>query len=142
MVRCLVLALALLSGCATATRILSDPPGALVYVNGELVGRTPVVYHNDKGLPRRYHLELRRPGCDALDLFVDTRMSYLWGITGLIVPVTYLWAWSLDSEYDFFLDGPEKTCTFDEEEYIEELDERYGGYDDDDYVPPPRKKRR
>lgn len=60
-----VLPLLLAAGCVQRTMTLtSDPPGALVYLNGQEVGRTPLTrsftwYGN-------YDVELRREGYDTL----------------------------------------------------------------------------
>ena len=100
----LVLALATSSGCATATRLHTRPEGATVWVNGELIGKTPVVYENDPGLPRRYHVQVYEPGYAPLDFYLDARMSWLWGYVGAVTLVPYLWAWSLGRDYVFALE--------------------------------------
>ncbi len=91
------------AGCATATRLHTRPEGATVYVDGELIGKTPVVYDNDPGLPRRYHVQLYKPGYAPLDFYLDAKMSWLWGYVGAVTLVPYLWAWSLGREYVFAL---------------------------------------
>jgi len=99
---CIAVACALLGGCGT-THIYSEPPRALVYVNGALIGKTPVTYHHDRGLARRYHIEVYRDGYEPLDLYVDTQMSYVWGLFGAFLLFPKLWAWSLPSELQFNL---------------------------------------
>ena len=90
-------------GCATATRLHTTPEGATVYVNGKLTGATPVVYDNDPGLPRRYHVQVAKPGYEPLDFYLDTRLSWLWGYLGFVAVVPYLWAWSLERDYVFVM---------------------------------------
>ena len=77
----------------------------MLYVNGEAIGRTPVVYDDGRGLPRRFHVELYRDGCEPLDFYLDTRMSYGWGMLSEVLFVPGLWAWSLDDHYLFELSG-------------------------------------
>ncbi len=101
----LVLALATSAGCATATRLHTHPEGATVWVNGELIGKTPVVYENDPGLPRRYHVQLYKPGYAPLDFYLDAKLSWLWGYVGAVTLVPYLWAWSLGRDYVFALEA-------------------------------------
>jgi len=55
-VKVAALALALLTGCATiiaggpdAVPITTNPPGAYVYVNGQVVGQTPMMVELDRG---------------------------------------------------------------------------------------------
>jgi hypothetical protein len=90
-------------GCATATRLHTTPEGAIVHVNGKLIGNTPIVYDNDPGLPRRYHVQVTKPGYESLDFYLDTRLSWLWGYVGFVTLVPYLWAWSLEREYVFVM---------------------------------------
>jgi hypothetical protein len=57
--------LALAGGCAQRTlNIASDPPGALVYLNGQEVGRTPMRY--DFKWYGDYDITLRREGYATL----------------------------------------------------------------------------
>lgn len=93
----------MLVGCATASRIHTEPEGATLYIDGLLMGETPFVFHNDPGLPRRYHVQIAKPGFEPLDFYIDTRMSWLWGYVGLVTLVPYLWAWSLSGDYVFAL---------------------------------------
>lgn len=57
--------LAVVGGCAQRTlNITSDPPGALVYLNGQEVGRTPMRY--DFKWYGDYEVTLRRQGYETL----------------------------------------------------------------------------
>lgn len=100
---CAMLVALCLASCGVGTRINTQPRGAKLYVNGALVGETPVVYANPRGLPRRYHVEIRREGHEPLDFFLDARMTVGWGIAGALLLIPNLWAWSLASEYTFTL---------------------------------------
>lgn len=74
MVRCtLMLAVGLLltvSGCVTRRVIIkSDPPGAMVFRNGQPIGPTPVeesfTYYG------KYHYRLIREGCEPVDYYPE-----------------------------------------------------------------------
>ncbi len=91
------------TACATA-RIHSDPPGARLYVNGLYMGTTPFNYGNEAGLPRRYHIQLVKEGYRPLDLYIDARMSWLWGYLGAFTGIPLLFAWSLSGDYVFYLE--------------------------------------
>jgi hypothetical protein len=63
----LLLAAGLSGGCVERRFIVySDPPGALVYINGQYVGATPAdfyyVYHG------KYHIRLVRDGYETLEV--------------------------------------------------------------------------
>lgn len=101
MMRVVALITLLLTGCATATRFHTQPEGATLYVDGLLMGETPFVFHNEPGLPRRYHVQIVKSGYEPLDFYLDTRLSWLWGYIGVVTLVPYLWAWSLRGDYVF-----------------------------------------
>jgi hypothetical protein len=94
--------LMVLSACATA-RIHTKPEGAQLYIDGLYMGDTPYSYSGEAGLPRRYHLQIIKPGFEPLDLYVDARMSWIWGYVGSFTLVPLLWAWSLSGDYEFHL---------------------------------------
>ena len=48
--------------------IQSDPPGALVMINGKEVGETPVYFDYNLSSGREHDVQLSRPGYDQVDL--------------------------------------------------------------------------
>ncbi|MFH0901535.1 MAG: PEGA domain-containing protein [Pseudomonadota bacterium] len=95
----LVVAATLVGGCATTTRIGTKPAGAKVIIDGALVGTTPTVFHDSRGLPKRYHVEIYREGSQPIDMYVDSQMDWTFGLLGLFLsPLFYLWAWNLDDD--------------------------------------------
>ncbi len=114
----ILLALALAS-CASAARFHTDPEGALLYVNGQRIGTTPVAYANDPGLAQRYHVQIVKPGYEPLDFYLDNSLSWIWGYCGLMGLVPYLWGWSLSGDHVFHLiplHDERAPPSFDEEE--------------------------
>jgi hypothetical protein len=66
---------ALGAGCATST-ITSRPPGAAVFVDGrEICSATPCQWASPGSLPRRHHLQLRKPGYRDVDLYLDRELA-------------------------------------------------------------------
>ncbi len=101
--RAVALWLVLASGCASAARFHTRPEGATLYVNGLKVGHTPLAYDNEPGPPRRYHVQLVKPGYAPLDFYLDTSISWAWGYLGAFTLLPYLWAYALRGDYVFTL---------------------------------------
>jgi hypothetical protein len=102
---CAVLMVGLLllaSGCAQQTRILSDPSGARVFVDGREVCTTPCTYDYKTGSSGlSYQVELRKEGFDPVfyrmtaDEVDREARSSLW-TAGLMIPGgSLLWVGSL-----------------------------------------------
>jgi len=53
-------------GCAHTVRIDTTPPGATVFVDGALLGTSPVDLEERSGLSRRYEVRLSKPGYEEL----------------------------------------------------------------------------
>ena len=85
----------LTTGCTRVTWIHSTPSGALVRINNEEVGRTPVAYKSTRGLPKRFRIRLEKDGCEPSDFYLDSTMSWGMGYAGAISLVPLFWAWSL-----------------------------------------------
>jgi hypothetical protein len=80
----LLVGLVLLAGCARRTLdISSDPPGALVYLNDEEVGRTPMKY--DFTWYSDYDVTLRKDGYETLKTHRKLKAPvYMWPPLDLI----------------------------------------------------------
>ena len=67
---------ALLAGCSETVMIHSTPPGANVYMDGTMVGTTPIVFTVPRSeLKNRYELELTKDGYDSYLGDVHTRVA-------------------------------------------------------------------
>jgi hypothetical protein len=66
-------------GCYQSAYLLTDPPGAKVYVNGELLGVSPVELTIDDGpgvtFPTRLHARFERAGYEPLEHDLPTQIS-------------------------------------------------------------------
>jgi hypothetical protein len=85
----------LTAGCTRVTWIHSTPPGALVRINNEEVGHTPVAYKSKRGLPKRFRIQVEKEGFKPADFYLDSTMSWGLGYAGAISLVPLFWAWSL-----------------------------------------------
>ena len=92
---------------STATRIKTEPSGAKIYINGELVGKSPTVYFGKASGGRRYHVQIEKQGYEDLDFYLDNSMIW-WAPASLLFPYggaiyLYLNGWALLDEYQFNL---------------------------------------
>lgn len=107
----LALGLVQLTGCSTASRFHSTPMGAKLFINGDYIGETPIVYDDAYSLPKRLHVQLQKDGYEELDMYLDKQMSYPMG-AGIANPYFFamtFWAWKLDNDYRFDLTSLKKT---------------------------------
>jgi len=107
----LALGLVQLTGCSTATRFHSSPLGAKLYINGDYVGETPVVYDDAHSLPERLHIQIRKDGYEELDMYLDKQLSYPMAAVMAVpwggVTATF-WGWKLDNDYRFDISSLKK----------------------------------
>ena len=94
---------AALAACSTASRFHTQPIGAKLYINGDYIGDTPVVFTDRRSLPKRLHIQIRKEGYKELDFYLDKSNDYL----GIFLTTLYgsglFWSSSLDNEYHFDL---------------------------------------
>ena len=72
----LALVLVPLAACSATSRFHTEPKGAKLFINGDYIGETPVVYDNSYGLPSRMHVEIQKEGYKDLDMYVDKSLAY------------------------------------------------------------------
>jgi hypothetical protein len=67
-------------GCANQTTFHTTPVGARIFINGDLCGESPCVYHTRYGFPDRIRVQVDKDGYDLIEFFLDTEpplASYL-----------------------------------------------------------------
>ena len=64
------IAILLWSGCAQSTKIVSEPTGANVYINGRLKGQTPLKITTTLSNHGEIPLSLSHPGHESIDTFL------------------------------------------------------------------------
>ncbi|MDH5219387.1 MAG: hypothetical protein OEX19_16905 [Gammaproteobacteria bacterium] len=70
----------LLTACASTSTIHTQPLDADVYINGQHCRVSPCIYHSRYGFPDRMRVQIRSPGYEPVEFFVDTEApmaSYL-----------------------------------------------------------------
>ena len=71
----LALVLVPLAACSATSRFHTEPKGAKLFINGDYIGETPVVYDDSYGLPSRIQVEIQKEGYDDLDMYMDKTMA-------------------------------------------------------------------
>ncbi|MCK5228211.1 MAG: PEGA domain-containing protein [Desulfobulbaceae bacterium] len=112
----LILALFFLSSCAQKTIFVTEPPGALVYVDGAEVGASPCDYQYQSGLKRNFDIEIREDGYETVRATLQTqevdRESRLkWVAAGIIWSPLWLGVFftqKLKDGYNFVLNKKEE----------------------------------
>jgi hypothetical protein len=100
-------------GCTERTLIRTFPPGATVYVNGQLVGTSPVEYRVPESQfhpPTSFRIE--HPDCEPLEGQLQTRVAgsrIFGGIVGLGVPFAFRGAVVYVKRHDFELRPRERS---------------------------------
>ncbi|WP_248359079.1 PEGA domain-containing protein [Anaeromyxobacter oryzae] len=98
-------ALLVASGCASSTIIRSEPPGAKVYLNGEMAGRTPLVMSDTKIVGSTTYVRLVLDGYQPFDGVIQRNESFDVGacIGGVLVFFPFLWIMGYKPDHNFEL---------------------------------------
>jgi hypothetical protein len=93
--------LAVASGCASSTVLRSEPPGAKVFLNGELAGRTPLVMTDTKIVGSITHVRLVLDGYRDTSTFIQRNEQFDPGacLGGVFVYVPFLWIMGYKPEH-------------------------------------------
>jgi len=83
----------LFSGCASTTLLTTVPPGASVYINGEVQGTTPYKYSDTKPALSSTHITFKKQGFRDMDVILRRNERPAWGaiIGATMVYVPILW---------------------------------------------------
>lgn len=100
-----VTALAFTSGCVSTTLIKSAPPGAKVYLDGEMVGRTPYTMSDTKIVGSTTHVRLELEGYEPYTASISRNEEFSPGacIGGVLVLFPFLWIMSYKPEHNYEL---------------------------------------
>ena len=97
--------IASLIGCASTTRIVTDPVGVKVYVNDEYVGRSPADYTDSRMIGAQSRVRLEKEGYQTLETYFTRDEKVDWPMLALavyfIIPV--LWVMDYKSEHRYEL---------------------------------------
>lgn len=99
----IVLALAV-AGCATMSRIETTPDGAVIYINKEKIGISPVQCKLSNFVGNSYYLEARKDGYKTLTLELNKEAKIGNIVAGLFIWPLFLWGWGPEGTYFFELE--------------------------------------
>ncbi len=92
-------------GCASSTVIKSIPPGAKLYIDGQVKGETPYT-HTDRSIAGTWrNLTLKKEGYKDFSGHIKRdELSVLALIGGIFLVVPFLWIFEYQPEYTFEMD--------------------------------------
>ena len=95
-------------GCASTTRIESEPSGAKVYADGNYIGTSPVTYEDTKIIGSTTQIKLKKDGCKDTMVTLTRSEKFEVGpcIGGVLVLVPFLWVMGYNPEHTYELDCP------------------------------------
>lgn len=86
----LILLLAFVTACSPTTALItSEPPGAIVTVDGQKIGTTPVKFDANLSAGAKHDIRLQRQGFETVDMSIkadktDTKSLKRWLQAGLV----------------------------------------------------------
>ena len=86
----MILLLAFLSACASQQALIqSEPPGAIVMINGQAVGQTPLYYDYKLSSGKQHQVSISHQGYEEIDLTItadktDTGALKRWLMAGVV----------------------------------------------------------
>ena len=86
----LILLVAFLSACAPKQALIqSQPPGAMVTINGEKIGATPIHYSHALSPGSQHQVNIAHPGYEQVDLMItadktDSGAMKRWLMAGVV----------------------------------------------------------
>ena len=115
-----VLAVSLLSGCASKTMLITIPEGAKVYVNEEYYGESPAEYSDRRVIGSRNEVRFELNGYQTKVVYFhkDEKMNLVAAIGAVAVLVPILWVMDYKAEHRYELEPLAEVIR-----YIEEYNE-------------------
>lgn len=93
------------SGCMSSTVIRSEPPGAKVYLNGEIMGRTPYMMTDTKIVGSTTYVKLLLDGHQPFETIVQRNEAFDAGacVGGVLVFFPFLWIMGYKPDHNYEL---------------------------------------
>jgi hypothetical protein len=96
-----------LFGCASATVIKSNPPGAKLYLDGQLKGETPYTYADRAAAGTMRTVTLKKEGYkDFTGHIKREELSVPALIGGILILIPLIWVLEYPPEYTFEMEKP------------------------------------
>jgi hypothetical protein len=91
---CLLITSSLLQSCVSGTTIATEPPGAIVYINGQNIGKSPAYYSDSKPFLTSLDVRIKKTGCETFHsgFSRSEEIDPLPAITGFCFFFPWLWA--------------------------------------------------
>lgn len=99
-------ALLCFTACSSTTKLITEPPGARVYVNGDPVGETPYEYSDMAVIGTSLVIRLEKPGYEPLTAVIPRSEELdpiACGAGACLCPVVFLWVMRYRSEHHYIL---------------------------------------
>jgi len=92
----MIIAIVILSGCASSTMIKSNPTGAQVFINGEPVGRTPYLHVDTRVSGMLLNVDIIKEGYEPI--YTTIRRSEEFNVGNFIGGffIWPIWLWTMD----------------------------------------------
>lgn len=99
----------LLSSCTSSTRITSEPPGATVYIDGQLAGETPYVHEDSKISFSKTLVTLEKEGYmdENVVLRKDEEVDIGAVVGGIFFQWPFIWTFGYQPDHHYVL-SPER----------------------------------
>ncbi|MGE5354711.1 MAG: PEGA domain-containing protein [Deltaproteobacteria bacterium] len=93
------------SACSSSTMIVSEPPGAKLYIDGNPVGYTPYSYSDTKISGSKTNLKLEKEGYETMHTFITRTEEVDIGaiVGGIFVWPVFLWTMKYYPEHYYEL---------------------------------------
>ena len=97
--------LILLISCTSSTRFVSDPPGAVVYMNGQAVGETPYVHEDSKISFSKTLVTLEKEGYEDENIVLrkDEEVDMGAVVGGIFFQWPFIWTFGYMPEHYYVL---------------------------------------
>lgn len=87
--------LLLMSGCASTMMIFTEPGNAEIVVDGQLIGRSPVLYAGESSLDGAVEVTARLPGYQETTISVSREPNIAHLGEAVLFPPFVAWGWYL-----------------------------------------------
>ncbi len=93
------------SSCESSTQLVTDPPGANVYINGAYMGKTPMVMADKKLSMSTTYIAFEKEGYVPLETFIvrDEDIDVGAAIGGIFLYYPWLWLFKYDPVHSYTL---------------------------------------
>ena len=96
-----------LFGCASATVVKSNPPGAKLYLDGQLKGETPYTYADRAAAGTMRTVTLKKEGYKDFTGYIKREQLSVGAlIGGILILIPLIWVLEYPPEYTFEMEKP------------------------------------